>query len=247
MNSTFIPIKKAQIAIISGEAPEEMVTNLRNLGLEIIKTLPEKNLQREVAFHPDMVLFPMGVGEILTAPSVWCHYKRKLKDFGIIVSKGHTDPKGNYPEDIPYNAVTMENLLLHRLDMTDSKILDFARRKGLASVNVKQGYSKCSLALVDNRSGITSDRGIYNALGKKGYDILLIEPGNIELPGMEYGFIGGATGHISHDEMVITGRLEGHPDKDRIIGFIESKGIKIHFLSNCPIMDIGTIICLEMN
>ena len=59
------------------------------------------------------------------------------------------------------------------------------------------------------------------------------------------GFIGGATGNISKDELVFSGQLKTHPDKEKIESFIESRDKKIIYLSKENIIDIGTIICFH--
>ncbi|MGM0396250.1 MAG: DUF6873 family GME fold protein [Bacillota bacterium] len=244
MKSPFIPIKKANIAIVNEDAPAEVFLSLERMGIRIVPAIKGKSLQPPVSRHPDMVITPLNLDTILAAPSVWDYYNRELGRFGIKVIKGNTEPKANYPYDIPYNAAILEDVLIHRLDKTDGFILDYAKKNNYALLNTKQGYTKCSLALLNGRSGITSDKGIAHVLNLKGYDILHIAPGYIELPGMDCGFIGGATGNISPSEMVITGNLYNHPDRERIESFINSKGIRLIYLSEKPVIDLGTIIGL---
>jgi hypothetical protein len=98
---------------------------------------------------------------------------------------------------------------------------------------------------VNEKSGITSDEGIFRTLSGQGFDILLIRPGHIRLPGMDYGFIGGATGLISKHEMVVAGSLNLHPDGVRIEEFLADRGVSLVNLSEEPAMDIGTIIGLS--
>lgn len=43
--------------------------------------------------------------------------------------------------------------------------------------------------------------GIYKTLIKENFDVLLIPFGDIELPGLNYGFIGGVGGMISSNSM----------------------------------------------
>ena len=66
----------------------------------------------------------------------------------------------------------------------------------LTKIHVKQGYTRCSLLPVDDRSFITSDAGIAKTLAEHDTDVLLIHPGHIHLPGFDYGFIGGTGGGL---------------------------------------------------
>ncbi len=244
MKSPFTPDKRVSVAIMSKDSPVDVFNSLYEMGIKTIPTIPSINLQSYVANHPDMVLTPLEDGSVVVAPSVWEYYNMELAKFGIKVIKGNVEPSAKYPDDIPYNAAFLENTLIHKLNNTEKAILDLAERSKIIKLNTKQGYSKCSLAIVDNKSAITSDKGMANLLQSNGFDILLIKQGYIDLPGMQYGFIGGATGLLSPKEMAITGNLNRHPDKARIEEFITQKGIKLIYLSDKPAVDIGTIIGL---
>lgn len=70
----------------------------------------------------------------------------------------------------------------------------------------------------------------------------MIEEGFIDLPGLNYGFIGGATGMLSKRELLITGTLKEHPSQNKINEFSDKHKIKFHYISNNKIIDIGSII-----
>lgn len=244
MKSPFTPDKRVSVAIISKDSPVDVFNSLDEMGIKIIPTIPSKNLQPNLANHPDMVLNPLGDGSVVVAPSVWEYYNRELGKCGIKVIKGNVEPSAKYPDDIPYNVAYLGNTIIHKLSHTDRVILESAEGLKKLKLNTKQGYSKCSLAIVNNESAITSDKGMANLLQSNGFDILFVEQGYIELPGMQYGFIGGATGLLSPNEMAITGSIDRHPDKARIEEFIAQKGIRLVYLSDKPAVDIGTIIGL---
>ncbi|WP_422486812.1 DUF6873 family GME fold protein, partial [Gudongella sp. DL1XJH-153] len=240
VKNPYAPDKRVSVAIISKDSPLDVFNSLEELGIKAIPTIPSMILQPYLANHPDMVLTPLGDGSVVAAPSVWDYYNLELSKFGIKVIKGNVEPSVQYPDDIPYNAAFLENTLIHKLDYSERVILEYADKFEMLKLNTKQGYSKCSLAIVDNRSAITSDKGMAKLLNANGFDLLLIEQGYIDLPGMKYGFIGGATGLLSPKEMAITGTLERHPDKGRIEKFISQKGISLIYLSAKPAIDIGT-------
>ena len=131
----------------------------------------------------------------------------------------------------------------HRLDASSPEALANLPA-GLETVNIAQGYAKCSVCVVDGRSVITADRGIAKAALSAGLDVLTVTPGYIELEGFDCGFIGGASFKLAPDVMAFTGTLDGHPDRDAIISFLAVRGIKPLFLTGRPAFDIGSALPL---
>jgi hypothetical protein len=92
---------------------------------------------------------------------------------------------------------------------------------------------------------IVSDEGIYNTLSKYNFDILKIRSGFIELKGVNYGFIGGASGFVSNDTLAFSGNVTKHPDYKKIMEFATRHGVNIISLSQNTMSDIGTFIPLK--
>jgi len=132
---------------------------------------------------------------------------------------------------------------MHNAKHTDPVILNKAKELGLESIHVKQGYTKCSLVILDDNAAITSDKGLAAALKKYGIDILLITHGHVNLPGFPYGFLGGASGKVD-DEIIFNGNLSAHPDFEKIKDFICQRGLKVTWFEEYPLEDIGSIIQL---
>lgn len=149
-------------------------------------------------------------------------------DFGKRLQIFHGDPEKltrNYPGNIRYNAVCTGKYFIHNLQYTDPDLLAAAEAKAaadstiLTKIHVKQGYTRCSLLPVDDRSFITSDAGIAKTLADHDTDVLLIHPGHIHLPGFDYGFIGGTGGGLplsGRRLLVVNGNIETHPDHKKI-------------------------------
>ncbi len=108
-------------------------------------------------------------------------------------------------------------------------------------VHVRQGYTRCAAAIVDERSIVTADASVSRAAKNVGMDVLTITPGHIILDGYDTGFIGGASFMIE-DTMYFTGTLDEHPDKERIVRFVTEHGKRPVFLTDRPIFDIGGAI-----
>lgn len=242
MNNFFIPLKDAKLAIVDGRVDDEIVTNLQKLNITVIKSMECKELYQSVAYHPDMVMHPISNDTLLVAPNVYDYYRDILANQGVKVIKGETVLQEKYPNNIAYNVARLKDIAIHNFRYTDEVLKFYLNKQNIERLNIKQGYSKCSLAIIDDISGITSDKYMYKKLVEKGYQILLIEPGYIELQGYNYGFIGGTCGSFSKNKILFSGILSEHPDKDRITSFIKSRGKNIISLSEKPFIDIGTII-----
>lgn len=182
-------------------------------------------MDSHISTHPDIYMCKLGV-----------------RDSDPIFFGDSSRLRGRYPSDIPYNAACTGKFFIHNLRFTDSKLLEAAEKSGFTLVNTRQGYSRCSIAVVDENSVITSDEGSAKAMMSHGLDVLLIRKGYISLPHYDYGFIGGCCGRVS-DEIIFNGNLSAHPDFNAIEGFILSKGLSLKFFEEYMLEDIGSVIC----
>lgn len=240
----FVPLKSANLAIIDGRVDKEIINNLKKLGLEVIKTIKCKEVDESISYHPDIVIHPVNFNTLVIAPNVYDYYKERLKNKAINIIKGEKRLNYKYPDNIPYNVGRISNLAIHNFQYTDEALKHYLKQENLQFINVKQGYSKCSLCLVNNSVGITSDYPIYKKLTNLGFEILLIEPGSISLQLQEYGFIGGTNGSLSKEESIFAGSLKEHPNEEEILKIFKKNNVELKFLSNKKLMDIGTIITL---
>lgn len=108
-------------------------------------------------------------------------------------------------------------------------------------LNVGQGYSKCSCAILADGAIITADRGIATVTRQNGIDTLLISEGHVELPGYSYGFIGGASG-LCGSRLYFCGDLEKHPDHMAIEAFSKMHSTQCISLSDGMLYDVGSLI-----
>jgi hypothetical protein len=150
-----------------------------------------------------------------------------------------------YPKTAAFNAVLLGGCFIHKLNVTSPAILNEIKRRDKKIINIKQGYSRCSILPVDENSVITSDIGIEKTLAMNGIDVCHIRPGFIKLSGQEYGFIGGAGGRIDNN-IYFAGDISLHPDYDKINKFICKRGLDIIFEKGFPLTDIGSILCFKI-
>ena len=153
-----------------------------------------------------------------------------------------------YPDDVPLNSAFIGNCLFCNPRTIDPFILNYALKSGHTITSVRQGYTKCSIAIITESAIITADTIIAKKAKELKMDVLKIREGHIELSGFSYGFIGGCCGKISRDLMVFTGNIELHPDGKNIISFLRNYGIYAYSLSQEHILkDIGGIIPVAEN
>ncbi len=247
MNNPFIPLGDSNTVIIAGNISEEIYKNLKKLKLRVIKTIAHKKVDSSIKYHPDIVMHPINNNTLVIEPSVYDYYKDEFKDTNIKIIKGEKSLDSKYPLDIAYNVGRIGTLAVHNFQHTDKVLKHYLKRSNLELINVNQGYTKCSMAIVGERDIITSDNFIDKVLKEHGINSLLIKSGHIFLENQNYGFIGGCTGNISNREVVFSGSLDMHPEKTRIEDFIYSLNKEIVYLSKETINDIGTIIALNLN
>jgi len=242
MRNPYVPESRASLAIISKEAPETVKSGLREYIENIIETIPLEGVYKAISHHPDIAMIPVGHKRLVVAPSVYEYYRDKLEPFDFVVIKGDGEPGYKYPANIKYNAAILGNRVICSQNHLDEIAEEELRSVDLQILNVRQGYSKCSLAIIGEAQGITSDLGIAASLRRIGYDVLLIEHGHIRLPGLNYGFIGGSVGLLSESELLIAGSLTHHPSWERINDFLGNYNIRPIQLSQEQAIDIGTIL-----
>ncbi len=241
----FVLKNRAKIAIVDARIEKEIEENLISLGLHVIKTIKCNEVDESISYHPDIVIHPINYKTLVVAPNVFDYYKEILIGFNLEIIRGERKLKCKYPQDIAYNIGRLSNVAIHNLKYTDEVVKYYLKRENIELIDVKQGYSKCSLAVVSEDSAITSDKPIYDKLTSLGFNVLLINRGNISLPGQKYGFIGGTSGSLSKNEHMFTGSIREHPDRENILKFLNKNRINPIFLSSKKIIDIGTIITLN--
>lgn len=212
---------------ISKDAYPELIEALREEGHQIAFQGPKQAVSQGIDCHPDIYMVKLG-----TSPE-------------SPVFQGDPALLGqNYPADVPYNAAVTEKYVICNTKTVSPEVIKTAEAlyPDIKIVNVAQGYTKCSLVVVDESHFITEDEGIYRELCRiDGIECLIISSGHVLLPGYDRGFIGGASGRIG-DEIWFNGDITIHPDSERIIEFICGCGHTVSCISGKPLLDIGSII-----
>ncbi|MDE4542103.1 DUF6873 family GME fold protein [Thermoanaerobacterium sp. R66] len=243
MKNPYVPDKKVRCVVVDGRH-YDVAESLRKMEIEVVMTKRHTSLYEAISYHPDIIVHNAGDRQIVLAPDVDENFVGEIKKLNLEVIFGKTVLSRNYPDNIAYNVARLGDYAFHNLKYTDPVLREVLEKKGVKFIHVKQGYTKCNMAIVDNISFITSDAGIYETALKEGFDCLLIEQGGIKLDGFDYGFIGGASGLIDKDVFCVAGDLRYHNEYKKIIDFLKYKNKEIIFLSSGEVKDIGSIIPL---
>lgn len=224
--------------IIVSDENKKVIDTLRKEGFKPIFSEEIKNLLPFERKHADMQCL-----KIKDAYFVLKSCKtiiNKLVSLGKNVITTDSDIIGKYPENILLNAVYLKDKLYCKENSLDTTVKNYCKYNGIEIVNVNQGYAKCSTALIDD-SFITSDRGIFNKISENGVEGLLIESGDIALPGTNYGFIGGCCFGYN-DKIYFSGDITKHKEYKKISDFITKHNKKTVNLSDEKLYDVGGFI-----
>ena len=217
---------------------------LKNMGYNLVEIKKSLNVYEEISSHVDIFVCKIGK-EIIVEPTQYENLSKQIK-----VEKGNSYIAEKYPEDIKYNVCIMGKKAIHKLDYTDSKIKEKLIKNGYELINTKQGYTNCSIAVIDDNSAIVTDKGLSKILEEQKIDVLYLE-NNLDiklLKQKEYsnkkGFIGGAIAKIE-DNIIIFGDLNKIDKKGQIRNFILKRNLKIIEFKNQDVIDYGGIVCNE--
>ena len=198
---------------------------LQKFGYKIIPTKKIKTFLEPEQYHADMQILCI---------------KNKVIKLDDCIKK----PGKNYPENILLNCLYHNNKLYGKLSATDSSVREYCRENNIETVNVNQGYTRCSTLVVNDKAVITADKSIEKGMKNNGVEVLLISAGKIVLEGFDYGFIGGAS-FSDNNTIYFFGDITKHPDYNKIKEFTSKHNSIIEILCKTqPLTDIGGAVLI---
>ena len=239
---------KKNVALVDIRIPECASDILTDYGYIIIRVPRAGYLAPPVASHPDMVFFALG-------EQLFCHSRYLETPEGdntantiaaltdLIITPISDETGDKYPLDVRLNCAVVGNILMAS-PYTSVAVTEAADELGMTVIKVKQGYVKCSSAVIDGvkRGIITSDTKIASAAKKEGIETLTVPHGEIVLEGYSYGFIGGCTG-FDDGRMFFTGDLAEYPYGKEVKAFLDSLSCEaVSLLPDVPFTDYGSIL-----
>ena len=152
-----------KFAFVDYRISNEEIYNLINLNIKPLRTPKMQGIYDAVNCHTDIQIFQTALlkNSFIINKDIDTDFLNDLIFSSANYYFSESEIGAQYPQDIILNAVSTDNFLMHNLKYTDKKILASASSKAL--IDIKQGYTRCSCAIVSNDAFITNDKGIYEA------------------------------------------------------------------------------------
>ncbi len=233
-------------AIADCRISKETEKALLDYADKIIKLPPLPSLASPVASHPDMLMWCHGKA-LVTYEKYFLQERDifgELEAAGLEIILSNDLVKKEYPYDVHLNCAAVGKALIANKNYISPEIAKICARVGMEILHVRQGYAKCSCAVVGESALITSDASIAAAAAKSGIDVLSVSAGHVRLDGYDTGFIGGASG-MTENAVLFCGSLDTHPDGEKIKEFCQKHGKRAVSLSDEPLYDYGTVFFIS--
>lgn len=251
---TFTITTKDELPIIIADSrmPEDAKKNLKKLG-NVLFINPTSVTYNSISSHPDIFFFQKD-DALIYAPNAPKRIIKELKKRKIKLIEGKKEVGKKYPETVPYNAVGIGNLLIHKLKHTDETILSSYENH----INVNQGYTRCNLLALNENAFITSDVGIFNAVNSQQTtdnslypreslvetygrtSVLYIDPKQIKLEGQKNGFFPGCCG-VWKNNLIVCGSTKNLKEKAELDKFLKDNNFNLIELYDGDLIDVGSI------
>ena len=213
-------------------------------GAVVITPPAVSELAPSLSRHTDLGICVVSKNTAVCAPECFEYYEKTLSPYGFNVICGEKHLLCNYPYDCAYNVGIVGKKCFLNKSVCDSVLYDILKREDFDIIDVKQGYTKCSICPIDENSFITGDKGIYKKAVKIGMDVLLIRNDGVFLKDYPNGFFGGCCGMKNENELLINGDIDTLLSGQDIKDFLKRKNIKIRALKKGRVTDIGSVIPL---
>lgn len=221
---------------------------LKQLGYDILEIEKNNTVYEEISSHVDIFICRIGE-KLIVEPSIYKSIKDKIKD-NYNIERGSEEVGREYPYDIKYNVCTIGKKALHNFEFTDLKLKEELISQGYELIKTNQGYTNCSIAVIDENSAIVSDKGLYKILQKHNIDVLYLQHKlDIKLLSERgysnrKGFIGGAISKIDQN-IIVFGDLDKIDHNNKIREFIISKNLNIIDFKGLEAVDYGGLVVLK--
>lgn len=195
-----------------------------------------ENVDERLSGHCDLMAAHLGGKHlaVLEDKAAQCEQINNIELLKIIPPE-----KPVYPHDAKLNFCIVGDKLIYNPKTAEEAAV---ARLNKVPVVCKQGYTKCSICVVDENSIITADLGIARLAEAVGIGVLLVDEKITVLDGFEHGFIGGASFKINRNEIAFTGIIKDAAQKLRIESFLNDRGISAVYLTEHTLFDIGSAI-----
>lgn len=213
--------------------------SLSDFSIKVVNVIENTLLDSPVKNHADILANYVGKSRFLTDKNQdeLCAFLENKSGKWVLIE----DIKSPYPNDCLLNFADIGDYIICKKSVLTEEIVKQLPKKTI--IDVKQGYSKCSVCICKRNTVITDDISIHSAVSR--YDdinSLYVEKGSVHINKYNYGFIGGCCGLIDKDLLLFNGDLQTHTNFDKIENFLYDNGVNYVDIKGKPLTDIGSII-----
>ncbi len=206
----------------------------------VIKLPLSSDVYDETSGHSD-IFYCKLFNQLIVAPNAKIGIdKLKEIDNKITYRLGNDKVENEYPKDVYYNVCQLgEKIIGSKYSEKDIPV----------NILVKQGYTKCSIAVTGDKSCITSDIGIFKSLVGMHIEATYINESKIKLldrKGNEtskHGFIGGAS-FVYDNKFILFGDIDKLDSKEKIKEHLEDIGLELIDFKGINVHDYGGAIII---
>lgn len=236
-------MRDSQYIIIDSRMREIEKEYLASLSLQPIEIPQNIRVYPEISSHVD--IFCTRVQEMVIAePTVY----PILSDYPFPCICGRDSVTTPYPKDILYNVCMLGKYAIHHFAYTDLVVKEWIEKTETTKIGIKQGYSKCSIAVIDDNSCIVSDESIARKLRRYGIAVLVVPVDHVDIKlwrGDTYstmcGLIGGNITRV-RDQVIVWGDISHYPDALKIQAFVEERNLKMVHFAGLDLIDYGSVV-----
>ena len=234
-----LPESDVTLCAVSEDAVD-IIRLLEERGIAVIRVRKAENLPDMISSHADLQVLPLG-DECVAVNEAQEEVISMLEKRGFRVIKVGGFGK-KYPDDCVLNLLPFGDMLIGKRSVIPQELIDLGRFR---TVNVRQGYCRCSSLLLDDQTVLTDDKSIGDTVLNFAKFTIILKQKEILLEGYDHGFIGGSCGKLSEKEIAFAGII---PDSE--FGYLLKKELTDHGfffreLGKEPLRDIGGIVPLK--
>ena len=236
ISEPFLPTRRVKTCIVSCEAGD-VISGLEEMGINVIQVKKSKSLSSIVSSHPDLQVLPLGGNRIaLNEEQDEVMNELTILGFNVLQVNGYSD---KYPYDCLLDHLIVDGLLFGNSRAVPEQLISLNMIK---TVNVRQGYTKCSCILIDKDSVITDDESIGKEASKYLKNVVVMTQDEVLLEGYDHGFIGGTCGKIDSQTFCFAGKIPDSVFGDLLRATLKEHGMRYLELGEGALRDIGGII-----
>ena len=239
-----LPESRVNLLIIGQKYAELLQSSLQLLNVDVLELPDNPNVDPRLSGHADLSVLHVGTNRLILADYLKkSEFSEKLACLGEKVLYYEEKQDVNYPLDAGLNVCFVGSKLICNPATASGQIVNHLTNNNTI-IRCRQGYSRCSVCVVDGNSIITADTGIADAAEYAGLSVLKVKPGLANLVGFSDGFIGGAAFKLSSGELAFTGTIADSLERNRIEEFIRRRGVEPVYLTDIDLFDIGGAVTI---